>query len=376
MTKEPFVRIVKNNNISLKKKVLIRVVLLTIALILSTIFIAIVSKKNPFPAYSHIVLGTFGNTNKLFGFLKATIMLLGIAIALVPAYKMKFWNVGAQGQVLIGALLTATGMIYLNKLPNAILIPLMLIMALIGGGIWGMIPAIFKSKYHTNETLFTLMMNYVAIQLVAFLTENWRGPKSSLGILNIASKKGWLPVIGNNVGREVYIPMIVVLLLVFCIFIYMNKTKQGYEITVIGESKNTAKYIGIKYHWVIVRTMIISGALCGLIGFFYVSGYDHTISSTTSGSYGFTAIIVAWLGHFNPILMIVYACLIIFLNKGAMNLKNVGYSPNLNEYSCEFIVLIIIIAIMLSEFFIKYKLAFNFQKKKSNEILVEREGVK
>lgn len=361
--KEPFIRIVKNNNITTKSKIVMRLIIFGIAILVSMIFIAIVSKKNPLPAFGYIFSGSFGNASKFSGFLKEAIILLGISIALVPAYKMKFWNVGAQGQILMGALMSAIMMVYLNNLPNWLLLIITLLAALIGGGLWGFIPGFFKAKFHTNETLFTLMMNYIAIQLVSFTTENWRGQKSSLGIINFSTEKGWLPTIGNSMARDVIIPLIIIGLLVGIVYLYMTKTKQGYEITVIGESKNTAKYIGIKYKMVIIRTLIISGALCGLIGFFYVSGFDHTISSMTSGSYGFTAIIVAWLGHFNPLFMIIYAFLIVFLNKGAINLKNVAYSPNLNEYSCEFIVLVIIIAIMLTEFFANYKFVFNFKRK-------------
>ncbi len=365
--REPLIRIAKNNSISFWKKVIVRTISISIAIVVSILFIWIVSGKNPFPAIGYMINGTFENKNKIFSFLKEFLLLLGVAVALVPAYKMKFWNVGAQGQILMGALMSAVVMIYCKALPNLVLIPLILIASILGGALWGFIPAFFKAKYHTNETLFTLMMNYIAIQLVSFATENWRGPKSSMGIINFQSEKGWFPSLGAFTGGDVIIPLIVVLSLVFVIYFYMIKTKHGYEVTVIGESRNTAKYIGIKYKWVIIRTLLLSGALCGLIGFFYVSGFDHTISATTSGSYGFTAIIVAWLGHFNPLLMMIYAGLIVFLNKGAINLKNVSYSPGLNEYSCEFIVLVIIIAIMLSEFFISYHFVFRNKKKIDKE---------
>ena len=336
--KEPFIRITKNNNVSLNKRILIRVIAIGIALIISTIFIVIVSGKNPFPAFGYLFSGSFGNTNKFFGFLKEVILLLGISLALVPTFIMNFLNFGAQGQILMGALMSAIVMIYCSSLPNWLLLIMIFLASLVGGALWGFLPGFFKAKFHTNETLFTLMMNYIAIQLVSFATENWRGPKASIGIINVVNGEGWLPTIGSSIGKDIFIPLLVIGLLVVIMYFYMKKTKQGYEITVIGESRNTAKYVGIKYKWVIVRTLIISGALCGLIGFFYVAGFDHTISAATSGSYGFTAIIVAWLGNFNPILMIVYAILIVFLNKGAINLKNVAYSPNLNEYTCEFIV--------------------------------------
>ena len=128
-----------------------------------------------------------------------------------------------------------------------------------GGALWAVIPAIFKAKWNTNETLFTLMMNYIAIQLVLFATTNWRGDKSSMGIINSVSKVGWLPVLGN----AVVLPLIVISILTILMFFYIFKTKHGYEIQVVGGSVRTAQYSGIKVSRVLIRTLIVSGALCG-----------------------------------------------------------------------------------------------------------------
>src|SRR5574344_180677 len=362
--KDPLIRIAKRSDVPFWGKVKVRAICIGSALVISLLFIWIVSGKNPFPVVNYFFLGSFENKAKFWGMVQDTILLLGVAVALAPAYKMKFWNIGAQGQILMGALFASIIMIYCEALPNFLLIILMLIGALVGGALWGFIPAFFKAKWKTNETLFTLMMNYIAIQIVNFCTENWRGSQSSFGTINGITQKGWFPTLGNNV----VFPMIIILLLTVAMFIYMNKFKHGYEINVLGESRNTAKYIGVNVKWVTIRTLLLSGAICGLLGFFYVSCLNHSISSSTSGSNGFTGIIVCWLGQFNPIYMIFYAFILTFLYKGANKLKNSNYSSNLNDYSSEFIILVIILSILLAEFFINYRLIFNFPTKKKLEL--------
>ena len=138
-------------------------------------------------------------------------------------------------------------------------------------------------------------------------------------------------------GDSAIIPALIVAFLVFSTFIYLRYTKHGFEILVVGDSTQTAKYIGINVGHVLRRTMLVSGAICGFVGFLMVSNFDYTISSATDQGFGFTAIIVCWLANFNPFAMVGYSSLISFLNVGAENLKSSGYSPNLNEYSSEFI---------------------------------------
>lgn len=376
---DPIIRVVKRGDLNFWQRLLVRAVCYASAAILCILLLWAIGQKNPFPAVGYIFQGTFGNKYKMRQTFLEMALLLGIAVALCPAYEMRFWNVGAQGQILMGALGYALVMIYGTGLPNAAIIILGLLAAVAMGALWGFIPAAFKAKWGTNETLFTLMMNYIAIQLVSFCTINWQGAKSSLGYLNGVTKQGWLDEVLKSSGvtslvnlgsNAAALPLIIVSVLVVFMFIYITYTKHGYELKVIGESLNTARYTGIHVRWTIMRTLLLSGALCGLIGFIYVSCVDHSISSETSGGYGFTAIIVCWLAYFNPFLMIIYAFLIVFLNRGAINLKNVSYAPALNEYSCEILVFVIILTIMLSEFFIRYKLVF---RKKAVQVKPEPE---
>jgi ABC-type uncharacterized transport system permease subunit len=362
---EPLIRTVKRNDLNGWQKLFVRAICVSTAIVLCIILLAIIGQKNPFPAVDYLFKGSFQNKYKFRQSLEEMVLLLGVSVALAPAYQMRFWNVGAQGQILMGAMGCSLVMIYGSYLPSWLVIILSLLTAMLFGGIWGLIPAYFKAKWNTNETLFTLMMNYIAIQIVSFATLNWKGANSSMSIINGSTKVGWLPTIGGN---AVILPLIIVLILTVAMTIYLRYTKQGYELQVIGESLNTARYTGIKVSWSIMRTMIISGALCGLIGFIYVAGIDHKISTDTSGGYGFTAIIVAWLANFNPLMMIAFSSLIVFLDRGAVNLNNVGYAPALNDYSCEILVFVFIICIMLSEFFIRYRLLWRTPIKKTATI--------
>ena len=217
------------------------------------------------------------------------------------------------------------------------------------GALWGFIPAWFKSRWNTNETLFTLMMNYVATSIVACMTNIMRGQASSLGTLNKATKAGWFPVI---MGQRYTINIIVVIVLTFVMYAYLRFSKQGYEISVVGESENTARYAGINVRRVTVRTMLISGAICGLCGFLIVAGKDQTISTASANGRGFTAIIVAWLAKFNTFYMALISFLLVFLERGASEIAS-AYS--LNEYAADIITGIILFFILGSEFFINYR---------------------
>ena len=355
---EPLVRIAKREGATFPQKVLVRAVAILLALVVDAFFIYFVTGLNPISVYRVMWNGTFMNTTRFSWAMRDLSSLLCIAIALAPAFKMRFWNIGAEGQVLIGGLVTALIMVYFgNSLPAPALFAAMVLGSLLAGGLWGFVPAWFKSRWNTNETLFTLMMNYVATSIVACMTNLMRGQASSLGTLNKGTKAGWLPVIA---GQRYTINIIVVIVLTFAMYAYLRYSKQGYEISVVGESENTARYAGINVRRVMIRTMLISGALCGLCGFMIVAGRDQTISTTTAGGNGFTAIIVAWLAKFNTFYMALISFLLIFLQRGASEIAS-AYS--LNEYASDIITGIILFFSLGSEFFINSRLIWRHGKK-------------
>ena len=299
--------------------------------------------------------GAFGTTRKLWTLGQNIAILLCVSLAVTPAFKMRFWNVGGEGQILIGGLATAACMILLgDKLPNWLLILIMLLCACGAGAVWGMIPAIFKAKWNTNETLFTLMMNYVATQLVAYFVIVWEVPKGAgkIGIINQATESGWLPQVGPS---KYFLNILVVAVLTMLMYLYLSRSKQGYEISVVGESERTARYVGIKVSRVIVRTMAMSGALCGLAGLLLVGGTDHTITTTIADGRGFTAVMVAWLAKFNPLSMVFTSFLLVFLDRGASEISTIF---GLNHAFGDILTGIILFFIIGSEFFITYELKF------------------
>ena len=358
LNKEPLLHITKRKELPLAKTWAIRIGAIVAALIVSAIVTMLLTGLDPFSVFGTMIYGAVGTERKMLLLLKELAVLLSVALALTPAFKMKFWNLGGEGQILMGAWATALCMIYMgDSIPSGLLIIICLAAAIICGAIWAVIPAFFKAKWNTNETLFTLMMNYVATSIVACMTNILRGKASSLGKLNMSTQVGWFP---QFLGQRYNINILIVVILMFVMFFYLKYSKQGYEITVVGESENTARYAGINVKWVTIRTMIISGAICGLVGFLIVAGRDQTISTTSAGGNGFTAIIVAWLAKFNTFYMALISFLLIFLSKGAAEIAS-AYS--LNDYAASIIEGVILFFILGSEFFINYKMIFRGSKK-------------
>lgn len=350
--KEPLFHITKRSDIIWWKAWLIRAAAIFAALVVCAFVIVMITEYNPIQVYATMFKGNFGSKRKIFVLLQNLAMLLCIAIAVTPAFKMKFWNLGAEGQTLVGGLASAACMFYFkDSIPNVLLVLIMLVCSIAAGIIWGVIPAFCKAKWGTNESLFTLMMNYVAMQLVAFAIMVWVPSGSNvMGVINQNTEAGWLP---NLFGQKYLINILVVALVTAFMYVYLKYSKQGYEISVVGESTNTARYIGINVKKVIIRTMIISGAICGLAGFLLVSGTNHTVSKDLAGGMGFTAIMVSWLAKFNPVTMVVTSFLIVFLQKGA---GEIATTFRLNESVSDILTGIIIFFIIGCEFFINYKI--------------------
>lgn len=327
----------------------IRVASIVFALIVGGLLLLALG-YSPLKAYGTIIDGSLGSKTFVRQTIKIAIPLLGCALAIAPCFKMHFWNIGAEGQITAGAIgATFFALKFGKTIPQLPLLLIMAVAAILCGGLWALIPAFFKAKWNTNETLFTLMMNYVATSIVACMTNIMRGQASSLGTLNKATKAGWFPVI---MGQRYTINIIVVIVLTFVMYAYLRFSKQGYEISVVGESENTARYAGINVRRVTVRTMLISGAICGLCGFLIVAGKDQTISTASANGRGFTAIIVAWLAKFNTFYMALISFLLVFLERGASEIAS-AYS--LNEYAADIITGIILFFILGSEFFINYR---------------------
>ena len=351
--KEPLIHLSKREDMASGKRWLVRIVAIFLSLVVCAGFIFMIIKMNPVEVYEGIVEGAVGTSRRFWVTARDALTLLCVAVAVTPAFKMKFWNIGAEGQILMGCVASAAMMIYAgNALPTGVLLVLMFLCSFAAGAIWGVIPAFFKAKWNTNETLFTLMLNYVAMQVVTFCIVYWENPvgSNSVGIINAPTKAGWLPpLFGLDYGWN----LVIVLLLTVFMFIYMKRTKHGYEISVVGESENTAKYVGIKVEKVIMRTVVLSGAICGLVGLLLVGGINHTITTTIAGGQGFTAVLVSWMSKFNPLTMVFSSFLIIFMNRGA---SEISTNFGLNQSYSDILTGIILFFIIGCEFFISYQL--------------------
>lgn len=350
--------IVKREPMVWYKAVLVRAIAIIASLLVSAIVIMLLTSKNPIEIYSSMISGAFGSSLRIWSLVQNTAILLCISLAVTPAFKMKFWNCGAEGQVLISGLATTAVMMFLgDSLPYPLLLVVMLAASVLAGIIWAVIPAFFKAMWNTNETLFTLMMNYVAIQFVAFFLKYF--VKSGSGILTPMPEHG-LPVL---FGQSYLLNIIIVAVFTVLVYIYLKKTKHGYEIAVVGESENTAKYIGINVRKVVIRTLVVSGALCGIAGLLLVGGTNHTISTTTVDGRGFTAIMVSWLGKFNPVYMVLTSFLIVFLQRGA---GQVSTDFRLPSAISDIVTGIILFFIIGCEFFLQYKILSSKSRKEND----------
>lgn len=362
--KEPLFHIVKRSSMPVWQSLLIRAGAILVALVVCGFLTFFLTGQNPIDVYTTMIEGAIGTPRRIWNLLQGIALLLCVSLAVTPAFKMKFWNIGAEGQVLMGGLAAALCMINLSDvLSPALLMVTMVVTSIVCGAVWGLIPAFFKAHWNTNETLFTLMMNYIAMQIVKFFAYKYSVPKGtgSIGTINAANNEGWFP---SLLDQEYLLNILIVLALTIFMYLYLKHSKHGYEISVVGESENTARYIGINVKKVIIRTMLLSGAICGIAGLIMVAGTDHTISADTAGGRGFTAIMVSWLANFNPIMMFLTSFLIVFMEKGAIAISS---QFELNNSFSDIITGIIIFFIIGSEFFIRYSIKFKEKKEVKNK---------
>lgn len=367
---EPLFHLAKRSSIAPWKAWLIRIVAVVLGLAVCGLVAYMLSdklqqgKKTLADFYYCFYKGTFTTSRKFWKFLKNMAVLQCISLAVTPAFRMRFWNTGAEGQTLMGVWgAIAVAFYYGGKLPEWLLLVLMFIAALMCGAVWAVIPAIFKAKWNTNETLFTLMMNYVATYVVSYFLVVWvPSGSSSLGKL----KYGKLPAL--PFGNQYLLIILIVLVLTVLLYIYLHDSKHGYEISVVGESVRTAQYSGMNVQKIIIRTMVVSGMLCGLAGFLIGAGLDQSITTESVGGQGFTAIMVSWLAKFNPLVMVLTSGLVSLLNQGA---AQISQDFNVSGALPDVVVGIILFFIIGSEFFINYQVIL---RKKNHA--AGKEGVK
>ena len=353
MEKKKVIHMVRRTGISTAKAWSIRIIAVLLALLVCAFVIVGITGANPIAVYGGIIDGAVGTSSRTWITIRECVFLLIVAAGLTPAFKMRFWNLGAEGQILMGGLATAAVMIYLGPmLQDWLLWIIIIVVSMLSGLVWGLLPAIFKAYFNTNESLFTLMMNYVAMQIIDVAIVFWENPKgsNSIGVINQVGKEGWFP---SMFGQQYLFNVILTAITMILVFSYMRYSKHGYELRVVGESYNTARYAGINVKKVIIRTMCLSSAIAGLAGAMIVAGSSHTISVSTGGGRGFTAIIVAWMSQFNPYAMIIVSLFLVFMQRGSIQIAT---DYGLNNNASDIITGIILFFLIGCEFFVNYRL--------------------
>ena len=349
------IHVVKKLDLSKKSYWTIKVIGILIAFLLSGLLCTIFAPGTFVTYYEKMAYGIINpkNYETFMLFLETAGLLLLIAFALAPAFKMKFWNIGAEGQISIGCLVTAGIMFHMTKTGDNsnqfLVVFLCLLFSVLAGIIWALIPALFKAFFNTNETLFTLMMNYVAITLISIFISIWiKSGSQAFPSIHEGQLEDLFGMKIKYLWNLIFVVVIVALMIV-----YLKKTKHGYELSVVGASLNTARYVGINTKKVIIRTMILSGAICGLVGFLLVSGHEHSLNPGIANGRGFTGVLVAWLGQFEPASMALYAVLVAMFQCGSGKAASyVGISRA--EFSA-IVTGMFFLIIIATEFFIDYK---------------------
>lgn len=341
-------KLIKRASMPKRKIVTIRIVSVLLALITASVFMVILG-HNPISVYRSMILGAFGSPLRIKDTMTITIPLVIASLGILVAFKMKFWNIGGEGQIMMGAFTASFVALNYGHLPKGVLIPMMMVASMIGGGLYALIPALLKVKFDTNETIITLMLNYIAIKWITYLQYGpWKDPKS-LGFPKIPNftSNGLLPkVFGVHMG------WIIAIVLAVIIYIFIQHSKKGYEITVIGESMDTARYAGIHVNRVIIMAMFISGSICGLVGMVQASGVNRTLSVDVSAGYGFTAIITAWLSGLRTVAIIPVSLLFAAMIKGGSYIQTAYQIP---QSVAEILQSMILFFVLGCELFIKYR---------------------
>ncbi|GIM27366.1 ABC transporter permease [Clostridium polyendosporum] len=349
------VRLIKREEISKATRIKIMIFAIIFALIIAGGFIEILG-YNPIEIFGAMLKGSLGSPNRIRQTIINAIPLVVTAVGISVAFKMQFWNIGGEGQILMGALGATLVALNMSTLSKPVLLLLMVIAALIFGAFWAAISGVLKVYFNTNETIVTLMLNYIALKFITYLQYGPLRDKKAMNFPKIPnfSENAILPSLFN-----VHIGWIIAIIIVIVFYIIMKHSKLGYEISVLGESQNTARYAGISINKTILKAIGISGALCGLTGFIQASAVSQTLSTEISGGVGYTAIIVAWLSNLNSIAILLVSFLFATLVQGGSYIQTAFGIPNAAASVIQALLLFFVLG---SDLFMKYKIAIRRTK--------------
>ncbi len=310
---------------------------------------------DPLRVYGTMLSGALGSVSMQKETIKLAIPLCLASLGVTLAFKMRFWNIGAEGQICAGAIAASYFAYFHHSLPSPLLLTVMALAAAAAGGLWGLIPAWFKTRFGTNETLFTLMLNYIVLYGITYLREGpWRNPEGGFAMTPRFLKQARLPELPFPGVGNIHVGWVAALAAVVLAFVYLKYTKHGYEITVVGENENTARYAGMPVKRIVLRTMFISAAVCGLTGMLQVSGSDRQLTDAVAGGRGFAAISVSWLARLSPAGILIVSFLFSVLQKGCSMMQTEYRIPSSMSEILQGIILFLILG---AEFFIHYRVA-------------------
>ncbi|MDK2820750.1 MAG: ral nucleoside transport system permease protein [Clostridia bacterium] len=297
-----FIRWEKRLQPSRIMSVIVPVVSVILALIIGAFFLSATGFE-PLKVYEKMFNGAFGSRYGISETIVKAVPLMLAGLGISVAFRMLLWNIGAEGQLYMGAFGASWVALTFPQLPAYIMLPAMFFAGCLMGGLWALIPAFFRAKWEVNEVITTLMLNYVAIFWVDYLVYGpWKDPEGfNFPLTASFSEAATLPTI---FGTRVHLGLIFALVSALVLAVILWHTRWGYEIRVIGESARAAHYAGINIKRNIMLVMFLSGALAGLAGMSEVAGIAHRLQHGISPGYGYTAIIVAWLAKLHPFMII------------------------------------------------------------------------
>ena len=347
-------RFVKRAEISKADSFKIRTIAILLSLLVLAMFL-LVLKLNPIEVYAALIEGSFGSAYTLKQTIIKAIPLIIASLGISIAFKMQFWNIGGEGQILMGALFASY---FAFKFPQMSQLPLLVIMVcagILGGGLWALIAAVLKGKWKTNETIVTLMLNYIALKIITYLQY---GPWKDKNAMGFPKMPNFTPSATLPQFFGIHMGWVIAVILVILVYIFMKYTKKGYEVAVLGESEKTAIYSGIKIKNTMYVAIFLSGALCGIAGVIQASAVSRTLTLQVAGGAGFTAIIIAWLAALSAPIIVIVSILFAALLEGASFIQTAFGIP---EAAAQLIQAVILFFVLGSEFFTRYKISVKEQ---------------
>ena len=335
---------------------LISLIAVIFALFLGGLLITF-SGGNPFLSYAHIARASFGSLGVFSDTLVKATPLIMVGLACALAFRMKLWNIGAEGQFYLGAF-GASLVVLLPILPESapswIFIPTMILMGMVAGGVWGFIPGYLKAKFNVNEVISTLMLNYIAVSWNNyFIYAIWS--EGGFQMSKVFGRNAWLPRLADFAeqipifrGLTTHLGLIFGIIAAVIVWFILYRSRWGYEIRLIGDNPRAARYAGIDIKRNTIMVMVLSGALAGLAGMSEITGVVHRLQGAISPGYGFTGIIIAWLAKLNPIAVIFVSVLF-----GALILAGREIQPSGIPKMIQGIILVCLIA---SDFLIRKRI--------------------